>query len=374
MTELGRRIFVDPAMSASGKMSCATCHDPAHAFGPPNALSVQLGGANLDQPGHRAVPSLKYLQVVPQFTEHFFDSDDEADESVDNGPTGGLTWDGRVDRGGDQARIPLLAPFEMANPSAAAVVAKVRAASYAPALRHTFGAEIFADPAKAFAAIVKTLEVFEQDPATFYPYDSKFDAYLANKATLTAQEARGLAAFNDPARGNCDHCHISHRGLDGTPPQFTDYGIVAVGVPRNPSIPANADPRFHDLGLCGPDRTDLADHPEYCGMFMTPSLRNVATRFVFFHNGRYHKLREAVAFYATRDTNPERWYPRNPDGSVRMFDDLPSRYVDNLNVEPPFDRHLGDKPALTDQEIDDIVVFLGTLTDGYRASAGSAAR
>jgi cytochrome c peroxidase len=374
MTELGRRIFVDPAMSASGKMSCATCHDPAHAFGPPNALSVQLGGANLDQPGHRAVPSLKYLQVVPQFTEHFFDSDDEADESVDNGPTGGLTWDGRVDRGGDQARIPLLAPFEMANPSAAAVVAKVRAASYAPALRHTFGAAIFADPAKAFAAIVKTLEVFEQDPATFYPYDSKFDAYLANKATLTAQEARGLAAFNDPARGNCDHCHISHRGLDGTPPQFTDYGIVAVGVPRNPSIPANADPRFHDLGLCGPDRTDLADHPEYCGMFMTPSLRNVATRFVFFHNGRYHKLREAVAFYATRDTNPERWYPRNPDGSVRMFDDLPSRYVDNLNVEPPFDRHLGDKPALTDQEIDDIVVFLGTLTDGYRAPGGSAAR
>ena len=109
-------------------------------------------------------------------------------------------------------------------------------------------------------------------------------------------------------------------------------------------------------------------------MFMTPSLRNVATRFVFFHNGRYHKLREAVAFYATRDTNPERWYPRNPDGSVRMLDDLPSRYVDNLNVEPPFDRHLGDKPALTDREIDDIVVFLGTLTDGYRASAGSAAR
>ena len=75
---LGRRIFFDESLSASGKMSCATCHDPAHAFGPPNALSVQLGGATLDQPGHRAVPSLKYLQVVPQFTEHFFDSDDDA--------------------------------------------------------------------------------------------------------------------------------------------------------------------------------------------------------------------------------------------------------------------------------------------------------
>ncbi len=65
--------------------------------------------------GVRAVPSLTYLQAVPQFTEHFYDSEDEADESVDNGPTGGLTWDGRADRGSDQARLPLLSPFEMAN-------------------------------------------------------------------------------------------------------------------------------------------------------------------------------------------------------------------------------------------------------------------
>ena len=71
-------------------------------------LAVQLGGKDMRQPGMRAVPSLKYLQVVPQFTEHYFESDDEGDDSIDNGPTGGLTWDGRVDRGRDQARIPLL--------------------------------------------------------------------------------------------------------------------------------------------------------------------------------------------------------------------------------------------------------------------------
>jgi len=374
MTELGRRIFFDPTLSAFGRMSCADCHDPGYAFGPPNALSVQLGGANLDQPGHRAVPSLKYLQAAPQFTEHFFESDDEADGSIDNGPTGGLTWDGRVDRGSTQARIPLLSPFEMANPSASAVVAKVRAAAYAPQMRRTFGAGILAEPERAFAAILKALEVFEQDPPTFYPYSSKYDAYLAGKATLTAQEGRGLAAFDDPRRGNCDHCHISHRGLDGTPPQFTDYGLIAIGVPRNPAIPANADATFHDLGICGPERTDLANHPEYCGLFMTPTLRNVATRLVFFHNGRYHTLREAVAFYATRDTDPGRWYPRNPDGSVRKFDDLPSQYAGNLNVEPPFDRHQGEPPALTDHEIDDIVAFLGTLTDGYRTASDPSAR
>lgn len=374
MTELGRLMFFDPTLSASGHMACATCHDPAHAFGPSNALSVQLGGSDLLQPGHRAVPSLKYLQVVPQFTEHYFESDDEADESIDNGPTGGLTWDGRVDRGRDQARLPLLSPYEMANPSPEAVVAKVAASAYASQMQLTFGAKIFNDSNAAFAAILKSLEVFEQKPETFYPYNSKYDAYLAGRVELTPQEARGLAAFNDPSRGNCDHCHVSHRGLDGTPPQFTDYGLVGIGVPRNAEIPANADPTFHDLGVCGPDRTDLANHPEYCGLFMTPTLRNVALRHVFFHNGIFHDLHDAVAFYATRDTDPGRWYPRGSEGRILQFNDLPEQYRANLNTEPPFDRHPGDPPALTEQDIDDIVAFLGTLTDGYRPTSDSPHR
>jgi cytochrome c peroxidase len=91
LTALGREMFFDPSLSASGKMSCASCHSPLDAFGPPNALPVQRGGRDLDQFGTRAVPSLKYLQATPQFTEHFFDSDDAADDSVDNGPTGGST-------------------------------------------------------------------------------------------------------------------------------------------------------------------------------------------------------------------------------------------------------------------------------------------
>lgn len=47
----------------------------------------------------------------------------------------------------------------------------------------------------------------------------------------------------------------------------------------------------------------------YCGMFKTPTLRNVATRKVFFHNGRFKSLRDVIGFYNTRDTNPELWYP-----------------------------------------------------------------
>lgn len=365
LTALGRRLFFDPVLSASGKLACASCHSAEHAFGPPNDLPVQRGGADMEQPGRRAVPSLKYLQVVPQFTEHYFESEDAGDESIDNGPTGGLTWDGRADRGRDQARLPLLSPSEMANGNPAEIVARLRKAGYDDALHRIYGPAVFTNSDTSFSAILAALEAFEQDPATFYPYDSKYDAYLAGKAALTAPEARGLALFEDPAKGNCAHCHISRRGKDGTPPQFTDYGLIALAVPRNPAIPANADPGYHDLGLCGPLRTDFAGHAGYCGLFKTPTLRNVATRQTFFHNGVFRTLRQAIEFYVRRDTNPETWYARNPDGGVNKYDDLPAAYHANVSTDPPFDHHPGDAPALDEAEIDDLVAFLQTLTDGF---------
>ena len=341
----GRVLFRDKSLSASGRMSCASCHDPARAYGPPNALPVQRGGKSMRRSGLRAVPSLEYLQAVPQFTEHYYESEDEGDPSIDNGPTGGLTWDGRVDRGRDQARLPLFAPHEMANAGPAAVVAAVRRTAAAAMLRRAFGARLFDDTAKAFDAVLQAFEAYEQDAAAFYPYSSKYDAYLARRATLTPAEARGLALFNDPAKGNCAQCHISAPGSDGTPPQFTDYGYAAIGAPRNTAIPANADPAYYDLGLCGPLRTDLRDHPEYCGMFMTPTLRNVATRQTFFHNGVFHSLRQVLEFYAERDSDPAKWYPRNADGTVRNFDDLPAADQANIDVDPPFGRRIGDKPS-----------------------------
>jgi cytochrome c peroxidase len=305
------------------------------------------------------------LQAVPQFSEHYFESDDEGDDSIDNGPTGGLTWDGRVDRGRDQARIPLLSPFEMANAGPAEVVGAVRNGKYGLELRKIFGETIFDDSDKAFAGIAEALEVFQQDFRQFYPYSSKYDAYLAGGVALTEQEARGLALFNDPAKGNCGNCHRSVRGKDGSPPQFTDYGLIAIGVPRNRAIPANADENFFDLGACGPLRTDLSGRSEYCGRFITPTLRNVALRQSFFHNGAVHTLREAIEFYVERDTDAGKWYPRDAAGTVRKFDDLPAAYRDNVNMEPPFGGRPGDTPVLSSREIDDVIAFLNTLTDGY---------
>jgi cytochrome c peroxidase len=365
LTALGREMFFDASLSASGKMSCTSCHSPLDAFGPPNALPVQRGGRDLDQFGIRAPPSLKYLQATPQFTEHFFDSDEAAEDSIDNGPTGGLTWDGRADRARDQARIPLLSPFEMANQGPAELGTRLGQAAYADEFRRTFGRDIFAEPTGAFSAALEALEAFQQNPAEFYPYSSKYDAYLAHKAELSEQERRGLELFEDPAKGNCARCHVSTPGKDGTPPQFTDYGLVAIGVPRNPAIPANGDRGFFDLGLCGPLRTDLRDRAEYCGRFKTPSLRNVAARRVFFHNGFFHTLREVVEFYAQRDTNPEKWYPRDTRGRVRKFDDLPAAYHANVDIERPFGGHPGNEPALSENEIEDVIAFLETLSDGF---------
>jgi cytochrome c peroxidase len=371
ITELGRRMFFDKNLSASGAMSCASCHDPAHGFGPPNPLPVQLGGPKLNQPGTRAAPGLTYTVYTPFFTEHYYESEDDGDESFDQGPTGGRTWDGRVNRPRDQAAIPLLSQNEMANESEAAVVA--RAAPYADDMRRLYGETIFGDTHSAFAAIGATLEVFLEAPETFAPYTSKYDAFLRKQVDLTPQEARGLAAFNDPEKGNCNHCHKSGITPAGNLPLFTDFGLVAVGAPRNMAIPANSDPAYHDLGACGPDRKDLAGRAEFCGLFKAPTLRNVALRQSFYHNGVFHSLEDAVAFYATRDTNPERWYPKGPDGTVQKFNDLPAEYQENINDEPPFDRDAGDAPAMSPDDVADIVAFLRTLTDGYRPAREASA-
>jgi cytochrome c peroxidase len=362
MTAVGRELFFDVSLSASGKVACASCHDPHRSFGPANDSPVQRGGRDGRQMGVRAVPSLMYAQNIPPFTEHYFE--DEGDDGVDQGPAGGRTWDGRAQSAHEQAMLPLFSPFEMANAGADAVVAKVRRADYAGRFRAAFGDAALDDAASAFKAVLMALEVYQQSPTEFYPYSSKYDAWLRHETALDSAELRGLAAFNDPAKGNCARCHPS--GMrNGAFPQFTDFGYAALGAPRNRAIPANADRRYFDLGLCGPLRTDLGSKPEYCGMFRTPSLRNVAKRPVFFHNGVLHRLQDVVRFYAERDTQPQRWYPRTPDGVTQTFDDLPLQYHGNLDTQAPFDRHAGDVAPLSERDIRDIVAFLNALSDGY---------
>ena len=163
-------------------------------------------------------------------------------------------------------------------------------------------------------------------------------------------------------------CHLSAPGADGSHPLFTDFQFEAIGVPRNQTIPANRDSKFYDMGLCGPIRTNQHD-PSYCGMFKTPTLRNVATRQVFFHNGRFHTLKEALRFYVERDTNPGAWYPHGGKGKVNAFDDLPAALRPNVDkISLPFSGSKGKRPVWTDGEIDDVIAFLKTLSDEDQVS------
>jgi cytochrome c peroxidase len=354
---LGEKIFSDATLSASGQMSCATCHAPAtaHAGNNPD-LVVPAGGAALDIPGFRNAPALRYLNLVPAF---FFD-----DEGT---PTGGFNRDGRANTLIVQAQRPLLGPHEMANATPADLVEKIKMAPYADEFRRTFGAAILDVPDAAFDRVLLALAQYQIEDADFHRFDSKYDLFLAGRVALTGRELQGLALFNRPDKGNCAACHPSGRGTDGSPPLFTDFTYDNIGVPRNPAIPANADSTYFDLGLCGPFRTDLANRTDLCGAFKVPTLRNVAVTAPYFHNGRFKTLREVVGFYVRRDTNPDEWYPLAASGSVNKFDDLPVQYHRNVNVtEAPYNRTLGQQPALTPDEVDLIVEFLATLTDGYQ--------
>ena len=390
MAELGRRVFFDASLSSSGRMSCASCHNPERHYGPPGNLPVMLGGPNLSRQGVRAVPSLMYLERQPNFS---VGPDDEENETVTLAqmaavgqnaartqktaldtaqtaanlvPQGGLFWDGRADTLQDQALFPLLSPFEMDGGSVDRVAAKLRHAPYAQLFDQLFGPSIFDSSRMAVAEALFAVARYQIENPSFHSYTSKYDFWLEGKARLTPTELRGYELFNDPKKANCGGCHLDQPTADGLPPLFTDHQFEALGVPRNPALSANRDSAYFDLGICGPFRSDMQAQTQYCGMFGTPTLRNVATRQVFFHNGVYHSLQQVMDFYNFRDTDPGKIYPREANGTVMKANDIPAQYRDNLDVaDPPFDRKLGETPAMSAQDEQDIIAFLKTLTDGF---------
>jgi cytochrome c peroxidase len=384
MARLGQRIFFDTGLSASGQMACASCHNPAEHYGPPD-----------DAPGERqrvrAIPSLTYLERHAPFSVGPDRDEDEnssvplqivvargatrapktahntADSAVNLVPQGGLFWDGRVNTLQEQASQPLLNPTEMANASAAEVAAKLRARPYASYFAELFGPAILDEPKLLMSEAMFAVARYQIEEPGFHPYTSKYDYWLEGSARFTPDELRGYLLFNDPDKANCDGCHLDRPAADGTPPVFTDGQFEALGAPRNPALLANRDPAYFDLGVCGPYRDDMRDQTQFCGMFTTPTLRNAATRHAFFHNGTFRSLQQVMDFYAFRDVAPEKVYPRGPDGEVAKYDDIPPRFRANIDVvDPPFDRHPGDPPAMTEQDERDIIAFLRTLTDGYR--------
>lgn len=387
---IGRKLFYDPELSGSGKLSCASCHNPQHSYAPVNALSVQRGGADIQQFGVRAVPTLTYLYRQGDFS---IGPANEALEDVTLSdklkhsklvkvtrkttlntqisaanlvPQGGLFWDGRADTLQQQALGPLLNPLEMDAGSTKILADKLAYSVYIPELVQLFGPAVQVDRNLLLVEALFALSRFQIEDPSFHAFTSKYDAWLQGQARFTPAELSGYLVFNDPNKGNCAACHLDQPTRDRLPPLFTDSEYEALGVPRNPNIPANHDQHYDDLGVCGPYRTDLKNQTQYCGMFLTPTLRNAATRQAFFHNGAYHTLNQVLNFYALRDVAPQNIYPVDTHGKVDQYNDIPATLRANVDVsDAPFNRKLNDPPAFNAQDAADLIAFLRTLNDGY---------
>lgn len=354
LAAVGELIFNDTQLSEPAGMACATCHDAARAFTDPSPTAISKGvsqGVIAGQFGTRNTPTISYAIFSPNFSY------------TGDGPTGGFFFDGRAASLTAQAGGPPLNPVEMHNLDKAAYVRKVSQASYAGQLKQVWGNDLFDNVDNAYNKIGAAIATFEKEDKRFKPFTSKFDYWRAGKVQLGSDELEGLRLFNDPDKGNCAACHSSSGADAKTPPLFTDFSYDALGVPRNSNIPANADAGHFDLGLC--ERSEVTDS-SLCGKFKVPTLRNVALTAPYFHNGAISSLHDVVEFYVTRDTNPDKWYPPDGSGHAIKFNDLPAKYRANVNTtEAPYNRKPGDAPALNAGEINLVVSFLNTLTDGY---------
>ncbi len=350
--ELGRAIFFDQSLSEPVGTSCASCHDPQRAYSSSNGSDKGVPrGSRSAHFARRNAPSLLYLKQIPKFG--FRQDDDDAPQLSH---FGGFFWDGRGDTIEKLVRQPLLNPEEMNNPGALGLAHKLGQASYAAAFRSQCG-PVFRAPEATVSCLGRALEAF-LTADEMSPFSSRFDAFVRGRGKLTPFELTGLRLFKDPAKGGCVGCHRFYEtGRDPALSMFTDYGYDAIAVPRNDRLPRARSP---DLGLC--ERTDRqvpSNDASNCVRFRTTALRNVAVRGAYMHNGVFTNLRDVVSFYASRATDPKRWYKTGV-----KFEDVPAKYRAQVNVSSlPYNRRQGDRPALDEQEIDAIVAFLHTLTD-----------
>lgn len=371
LAQLGKSIFFDTNLSEPPGQSCAVCHAAETGWtGPSEDINRGGGvyeGAVKGRFGARKPPSIAYLGTAPVLHQ---------DKPSQPDFVGGAFWDGRAtgERLGsplaEQAQGPFLNPLEQNNPDAATVVAKVCAAAYADQFKQAFG-DVCGDTQKAYDDIAQAIAAFEAS-SEVSAFSSKYDAYLAKRVDLTAQEKHGLQLFEGKAR--CSACHPSQPGPKGEPPLFADFTYDNLGTPRNPDNPFYGETSANPLGAAWVDPglggflRGRADWKGFAranlGRFRVPTLRNVDKRprpdFVkaYGHNGVFKSLKEVVHFYNTRDTLAL-CTPGSQEVSGRDCWPEPEQGL-NVNTQ-----ELGDL-GMSDEEEDALVAFLQTLSDGFQ--------
>jgi cytochrome c peroxidase len=443
---LGKLLNFDENMSPNRNRACGFCHMPYAGFGGPipsvNLTMIGYPGSVKYRAGKRTAQRYTYAPYFPvlryaQEQASFF---------------GGSFWDSRAtgyllrSPDSEQAQFPPVDTQEMALPDTACIAFRLSAAVYRPLFETVFGQGSFAihwpaqteticdtpggasvlggnptpiplsPPDRNRASTVyndwgHALDAYEYS-LNVSAFTSKFDAFLAGKYKMTADERAGFNLFN--GKGNCNSCHLDGRGtvlMEGqtdtsakadTNPLFTCFGSANLGLPLNPrnafyyqttpdSYGFTANPYgfgYRDLGLGAflrsglgaapnPNSTWTPYAPAVDGQMQTMSARNVAMvppqcptteapgpyfQKAFFHNGYIKSLKQLVHFYNTRDV-----YKLNvtsghcPPGTVERVTCWPQPEIPG---QSRIDMTIGNL-GLTDREEDQIVAFLQTLTDGY---------
>jgi cytochrome c peroxidase len=381
--QLGKNIFFDK-ISDPDWMSCATCHAPQVGFTGPipgiNKKGAVYFGAVPQRFGNRKPPSAAYATLSPVF--HY----DETEELF----IGGNFWDGRAtgerlgNPAADQALGPFLNPVEQNNPSKQAVLEQIAASKYASLWVEVWGEPISYETQEEidenYDRVGLAIAAYE-DSREVNQFSSKYDAYLAEMADLTEEEAGGLELFEGKAM--CSECHPS-QPENGNPPLFTDFTFDNLGILRNPDNPFyDMDTVYLDDGTpINPDGIDWVDPglggfletrteweelaDENMGKHKVPTLRNVDQRpgnvfpKAYGHNGYFKSLEGIVHFYNTRDVLDTCPDPFTTEKDALKMNCWPEPEIpENVNTE-----ELGDL-GLSAEEEGAIVAFMKTLTDGY---------
>jgi cytochrome c peroxidase len=424
MLALGKLLFFDTNLSINGRQSCATCHAPETGFTGPDAL-VNAGGAVYQGAipfhfGNRKPPTSAYAGDSPVF---YYDETEGGwfGGMFWDGRATGLTLGDPL---AEQAQGPYLNPLEQAIPNAQVLCVKVRQAAYAGLFEQVWGAgslNCAKDVNGVYERIGRSVAAYERS-AEVNPFSSKFDLFwdaaeAAGKDVtlikcgtggggggmgggmggamgcpgggtngwasyrnlgLTDAELQGLAVFNDPNRADCASCHTLEAGPAGYP-LFTDFGYDNIGTPKNPenpfySMPAAWNPdgeNWVDVGLGGflKSAGNPAEvyEPEI-GKHKVPTLRNVDLRpsedFVkaYGHNGYFKSLEDIVFFYHWRAMMDNGCTGGGGgmggggmgcDGMVDMF------------PPPEVDQNRATLSMFPRPQLENIVAFLKTLSDGY---------
>jgi cytochrome c peroxidase len=438
----------DKNISPNKNIACSSCHMPYAGFSGPipsvNLTMIAYPGSEHFRAGKRTAQRYTYSSYFPPLQYN----------ATQGAFFGGNFWDSRAtgyllrSPDAEQSQFPPVDPLEMGNPDTACITYKLSLAVYRPLFEEVWGKGSFAISFPANTASIcatpggaavfggsatpvmlsaddrtksnnvydhwaQSLSAYEHS-LSVSPFTSKFDAFLAGKYKLTANEMAGYNLFR--GNGNCNSCHLDGRSTAPAPtnlgavdtgvaadttPVFTCFGSANLGLPKNPRdsfyyettpdsfgfTPNPAGFTYTDLGLGTFLRSGYGSAPNpnsswvqfaatSDGQMQTSSARNVAMvppqctggtdapgpyfQKEFFHNGYIKSLKQLVHFYNTRDKyrfDVESGHC--PAGTTEKVNCWPAAEVPQNQ-----DMTVGNL-GLTDQEENQIVTFMKTLTDGF---------